>query len=160
MKKLSLIIHQFSTWLDGKLQKRILHNSIYRASLLAITTVDTTGFINIITSCSTKTVRTNFLEVTKWIIAYSFNVNNLGRANSFTQSAGNTSINKCKRIQKPFFSSGIATKTVFTSHSRRNSNLFVREVDSELLSAHTHHRYPKTTEHIRQKQILARTFQD
>ena len=66
-----------------------------------------------------------------------------------------------KQLHKlPLLSTGISTKAVLASHSRRNGDLFVGEVHGELLSAHGHDRHPKTTEHISEEQVLAGALQN
>ena len=81
VKKLLLCVHQFIATLGSELQDRVFHNSIHRASFLAVSTVDTSGSVQIVASRSSQTIRTNF----------SLDVDNLGRTNCLTQSAGNAS---------------------------------------------------------------------
>ena len=60
----------------------------------------------------------------------------------------------------PFFAGRISSETVLTSVSRREGDLFVGEVDSELFAAHAYNGNPEATEHIAKEQVLARTFQN
>lgn len=60
----------------------------------------------------------------------------------------------------PLFSRRVSSKAVFTSHSRRDRDLFMGEIDSQLLSGHAHDRIPDATEQIRKEQILAGALQN
>ena len=60
----------------------------------------------------------------------------------------------------PFFSRRVSSEAVFTSHSGRDGDLLVGEVDRELLSGHAHDRHPDATEHVREEHILAGALQD
>ena len=60
----------------------------------------------------------------------------------------------------PLFSRRVSSEAVFTSHSGRDGDLLVGEVDRELLSGHAHDRHPDATEHVREEHILARALQD
>jgi hypothetical protein len=79
--------------------------------------------INVITGGAARTVFTRF----------SFNGNSLGRANGFAKLAGNAT----------FFTSSIATKSVFATETRGQSTLLVWVIDSvwwaeELLKNNPH----------------------
>lgn len=150
MQKLLLGVHQLIAGLGSELQDRVFHNGIYRASLLAVSAIDTSGGIEIVTSRSSQTIRTNF----------SLDVNNLGRADSLAQSAGNASTTQWKGKPLPLLSAGISSQAVLTSHSRGDSDLLVGEVHGELLSAHGHDRKPNTAEHIAEEEVLAGTLQN
>lgn len=60
----------------------------------------------------------------------------------------------------PLFSRRVSSEAVFTSHSGRDGDLLVGEVDGELLSGHAHDRHPDAAEHVREEHILARALQD
>ena len=60
----------------------------------------------------------------------------------------------------PLFSRRVSSEAVFTSHSGRDGDLLVREVDGELLSGHAHDRHPDAAEHVREEHILAGALQD
>lgn len=150
VKQLLLGVHQLIAGLGSKLQDGVFHNGIHRASLLAVSAIDTSGSIEIVTSSSSQTIRTNF----------SLDVNNLGRADGLAQSAGNASTTQWKRTSLPLLSAGISSQAVLASHSRGDGDLLVGEVHGKLLSAHGHDRHPNTAEHIAEEEVLAGTLQD
>ena len=49
---------------------------------------------------------------------------------------------------------------MLASHSRRDRDLLVGEVDGELLSAHAHDGHPDASEHVAEEQVLTRTLQN
>lgn len=65
---------------------------------------------------------------------------------------------KIRQHHKPFLTRSIASQAVFTSHSRRNRNLLMGEVNGKLFSAHADHRRPNTTEQVCEEQVLARSL--
>ena len=60
----------------------------------------------------------------------------------------------------PLFSRRVSSEAVLASHSGRDRDLLVGEVDGELLSGHAHDRHPDAAEHIREEHILAGALQD
>ena len=64
------------------------------------------------------------------------------------------------RMFMPLFSRRVSSEAVLTSHSGRDGDLLVGEVDRELLSGHSHDRHPDAAEHVREEHILAGALQD
>ena len=60
----------------------------------------------------------------------------------------------------PLFSRRVSSEAVLTSHSGRDGDLLVGEVDRELFSGHAHDRHPDAAEHVREEHILAGALQD
>ena len=91
---------------------RSLHNCIYWTCLLAITTINAFGHVNIISRCSSWAIRS-------WC---TLNCNCKGRASSCTQFASNTSLLSCC----------ISSQSMLTSKFRRNWSFLIWIMDSPL----------------------------
>lgn len=91
VKQLGFIVQQLITRLHSELQKRVLHDGIHGASLLAVATVDAARLIDVVASGSAQTIGTHLLTVNAIMRANRFDVDDLRGANGFAQSAGNAS---------------------------------------------------------------------
>jgi hypothetical protein len=90
-------------------ETRTLNNSINRTTLLAQTTVNALGHVNVISRRPPASVRS----------LLSFDRNSLGRADSFTQLASNA----------PLFASWISPQRVFASESWRDGTFLERVIN-------------------------------
>jgi hypothetical protein len=98
--------------LGGELHVVGEDDGIDGASLLAVTTVDTLGHVNIVTGGTTSTINTRL----------TLNVNSIGGANGLTELTRNATL----------LTGSIATESVLTAETRRNRRLFEGIVKSNL----------------------------
>lgn len=88
----------------GRKRKLTFDNGIHRTTLLAVTTVDTLGHINIISGCSSAAIFTFF----------GLDGDGLSWADGFAKFAGDATL----------FARGVATEGVLTAESRGNGTFF------------------------------------
>ncbi len=124
--------------LRGELEVRSKYNGVNRAGLLAETTVDALGHVDIVTGGSAGTVGTGL----------GFDRDGKSRADGLTELAGNAAL----------FTRGITTKGVLTTETRRDGALLEGVVEGNLGEEDLLHKKHHTTHHLGQEGILGETL--